>query len=439
MKVCGIVAEYNPFHNGHAYQIRQAREVLGADFVIIIMSGDFVQRGAPAIVEKHHRARMALEGGADLVLELPVFHAVSSAEGFAHGAVEILDSLGVVDFLCFGAETPSISDMMAVADILTREPDEFRAKLKELQKSGVSFPGARAEAVLSYLKTAGAFAERETDPSRLLSDIGGLLSSPNNILGIEYCKALIRLHSSIKPVPIRRMGGGYFSPASREDDPKQDSPSPSLLSAFAIRDEIRRVSSSTCTGGNMEGLRRFLLRCMPEEAALLLFRLVQENAVLFEDSLDLLLGYRLLQETLESLRSYADISEPVARRILHFRNQYSGFLSFTELLKTRDVAQTRISRCLCHLVLELTDTGVSPTYARVLGFRKESASLLSAIKEGSRLPLVTKASEVSRVLDAAGTAQYAKGVWASDVYQLLLSRKSRTPFFQEHQKKVVLL
>ncbi|MBQ1310683.1 MAG: nucleotidyltransferase family protein, partial [Blautia sp.] len=351
------------------------------------------------------------------------------------------------------AETPSISDMMAVADILTREPDEFRAKLKELQKSGVSFPGARAEAVLSYLKTAGAFAERETDPSRLLSDIGGLLSSPNNILGIEYCKALIRLHSSIQPVPIRRKGGGYFSPASREDDPQQDSsspasreddpqqdsPSPSLLSAFAIRDEIRRVSSSTCTGGNMEGLRRFLLRCMPEEAALLLFRLVQENSFLFEDSLDLLLGYRLLQETLESLRSYADISEPVARRILHFRNQYSGFLSFTDLLKTRDVAQTRISRCLCRLVLELPDTCVSPTYARVLGFRKESASLLSAIKEGSRLPLVTKASEVSRVLDAAGTAQYAKGVWASDVYQLLLSRKSRKPFLQEHQKKVVLL
>ena len=191
MTVTGIIAEYNPFHNGHAYQIKKAREMTKADYIVIVMSGDYVQRGTPAIIEKHLRAKMALNSGADLVLELPVRYATSSARDFARGAVAILQDLGVVDYLCFGSEHGHIDPFLEIANILNREPDCYKTVLRNELKKGSSYPAAHQKALLTAFRTLDS--ERSTDLST------EFLSAPNNILGVEYVRALKQLGSSIVP------------------------------------------------------------------------------------------------------------------------------------------------------------------------------------------------------------------------------------------------
>ena len=198
MRTVGIIAEYNPFHTGHEYHIRKARELSGADYVIVVMSPDFVQRGEPAVFDKYTRTRMALQGGADLVIELPVCYATGSAEYFAEGATALLDSLGTVNTLCFGGESDDISLFQNIADILIQEPKEYTDLLRSFLKQGMTYPQARCQALSHYLKN------QISDPSSsaLLPDqcklpdletVTDFLSTPNNILGIEYCKALKKL------------------------------------------------------------------------------------------------------------------------------------------------------------------------------------------------------------------------------------------------------
>lgn len=204
MKIIGIIAEYNPFHNGHAYQITTIRERTGADFVIVAMSGDFVQRGAPAILDKYARAQMALSCGADLVLELPALWATASAEHFAMAGVTLFEKMGLVDGICFGAETDNLPLLTAIADILADEPEAYRTLLASYLKTGAAFPKARASALADFV----AMHEMH-----LTDDLHEVLSSPNNILAIEYLKALRRRHSSMTPYLIRREGSGYHDTA----------------------------------------------------------------------------------------------------------------------------------------------------------------------------------------------------------------------------------
>ena len=196
MKIVGLIAEYNPFHNGHEYHIQKAKEVTGADTVIVVMSGNFVQRGAPAIMPKHLRAKVALKSGASLVLELPVCFATGSAEYFAQGAVALLDSLGCVDALCFGSECGDIQPLTRIAEVLSDEPEEYRALLRASLKEGLPFPSARERALQDYLH----------DPA-----LSRILASPNNTLGVEYIKALIRQDSTIRPYTILRKDSRYHA------------------------------------------------------------------------------------------------------------------------------------------------------------------------------------------------------------------------------------
>ena len=189
MKVVGIIAEYNPFHRGHEYQIRYVRETLGADYVIVAMSGDFVQRGAPALMEKYLRAEMALLGGADLVLELPIQVSTASAESFAAGGVSLLDGLGCVDELCFGSECGDTEILMETARILVAEPPVYRDFLQKNLRDGMSFPLARSRALTSYVAKSAISDVSSGDGHFIFPEqMDSILSSPNNILGIEYCK-----------------------------------------------------------------------------------------------------------------------------------------------------------------------------------------------------------------------------------------------------------
>ena len=224
MKTAAIIAEYNPFHKGHRYQIEETRKATGADYILVLMSGDFVQRGEPAIYNKYIRTRMALLGGADAVLELPVLYATSSAEFFAEGAVTLLDHMQMVDFLSFGSESGKLEDFLPLAELLNRKEATVLSTVNELLRQGLSYPKARSRAVsLLFPEYSSADA--------------AFFSSPNNILALEYCKTLKKLKSSIKPFTLLRKGSGYHDPFLPED-------SSVYPSASALRSLITASTSS---------------------------------------------------------------------------------------------------------------------------------------------------------------------------------------------------
>lgn len=432
MKTVGIIAEYNPFHKGHEYQIQYAKKKLGADFVIIAMSGDFVQRGTPAFFPKHLRAEMALHCGADLVLELPVSASTASAEFFAKSGVELLDSLGVVDMLCFGSEAGEISGLIKLAQLLVKEPPAYQELLRNFLSSGMSFPAARSQALLEYFKNPMNFPADDSGGALppLYNRISEILSAPNNILGIEYCKALIRLNSKIKPVTIRREGHGYHDTQVSTGN---------FASATAIR---KMASAGSGLSSDPEAFREFtedIKEFLPINVYGLFGKALKEKEFLTEDALDMVLHYSLLKESAESLKKYLDMSPELAQRVMNHRNAYQSFSQFVPLLKTKEMTQTRIQRALLHVVLGIQTAPAELPYARVLGFRKESSALLKTIKQNSRIPLITKLADAASLLDETGIKLLDETTFASNLYESLLSHKTGRRFVHEYEKQIVIL
>lgn len=409
MKVVGLITEYNPFHNGHLYHIEKAKEITGADHVLVVMSGDFVQRGAPALMPKHMRAEMALLAGASVVIELPVCFACQSAEYFAAGAISLLDGLNCVDTVCFGSECGNKEFLAKVAQITADEPEEYKLCLRSMLKDGVSFPLARHEALKAVLKD---------------EYLNTLLKYPNNILGIEYIKALITQKSSMDFCTIKRIENGYHDETLKEG----------ISSASAIRrlftasappemDFLKGKVPSFC----MTPLKKEYLRRYP----------------VCDDDLSLLLKYRLLSEDPHSLMDYMDVTEELANRIV---NNLSGFFSFSQfcrLLKTKDMTYTRISRCLTHILLNITGRDVAACkdagycqYARILGLRKDKTELLSLIKKKARIPLVTKPARTGN-LSQAGHLMLSMDITASDLYESIITDKFKTPFISDYCHQIV--
>ena len=209
MKAVGLITEYNPFHNGHLYHLREAVKMTQADVCIAVMSGNFVQRGEPAMIHKYARCRAAVDCGVNLVVELPSFYALSSAEFFADGAVQVCDALAVSS-LVFGSECGELTPLQAAADILVREPDDYRQSLKNALSTGKTVPQARQEALIHCLNVSGHCASADSALNLLPhEELLELLANPNNILGIEYLKALQKHHSPIAPFTLKRAGDGY--------------------------------------------------------------------------------------------------------------------------------------------------------------------------------------------------------------------------------------
>ena len=290
MTITAVIAEYNPFHNGHAYQLAKARELTGADYLVVIMSGDFVQRGAPAILDQHDRAELALLGGADLILQLPCHFALGSAQHFARGAVSLLTALGCVDFLCFGSEYGDTAPFLELADVLLHEPEEYRELLSGLLRNGLSFPTARAQALSAYFSDSASFSSLSKE------ELDTFLKEPNNILGIEYVQALLLSQSRIRPVTIRREGSGYHEGALFTH---------ALPSATAMRNLL-------FSNPHKDLELSALASCMPEAVFHAFQNAVASHGLLTADDFSLLLAARLLTETKESLSSYLDLSRPLA-------------------------------------------------------------------------------------------------------------------------------
>lgn len=432
MRITSIISEYNPFHEGHKYHMENAKKITNSDYTVVMMSGDFTQRGTPAIIDKYARTKQALLNGADLVLELPVCFAAASAEGFAFGAVSILDKLGVVDSLVFGSECGEINIIKKVADFLAEETPEYKKKLQVYLKQGLSFPKARANTLQEL------FPDLNED----------FLSSSNNILGIEYCRALKQFNSSIVPMTIARKDNLYNDEKLAEAG--------KLSSATAIRKVLldssyfdsesvlnnskKQISNETHILFDTVGSH------MPENSLNVLKDNWGISAPICSDDFSLLLKYKLLLETRETLVQYLDITPDLADRIYNNLNLYKDYNSFCDLLKTKELTHTRISRSLLHVLLDMKKLGYEDIknagygqYVRILGFRKEASPLLHEIKKHSSIPLVSKLSDSVKELDGVALTMLEKDIQAAHIYESVVADKFGGEFKNEFQRQLVIL
>ena len=367
MNISGIIVEYNPLHNGHLYHINKTKELTNSDALICVMSGNFAQRGIPSSIDKWTKTKMALNNGVDLVLELPTVYSVSSAEFFSYGAVSLLNSLGIVDNICFGSEHGDINDIYSISNILLQEPIEFKALLKTYLSKGIVYPQARANALYDYLINS------HMDISNLLLD--NFLNSSNNILGIEYCKSLIKLNSSIKPYTLKREGASYNSNLLHKE----------FSSATAIRKFIKENGCLTKLEGHV-----------PSSVLAEILNLYSKNyEFTFEDSMFPYIKHKSFTSK-NSLINLPDVSEGLDNKIIKALQNNFSYSSALEDMKSKRYTYTRISRILCQYFIGFDnfDTkklrSMPSPYARVLGFNSKGKSILKSIKTNSNIPLYTK-------------------------------------------------
>lgn len=390
--VLGIIAEYNPFHNGHLYQLNSSKSITNSDYSIAIISGNFTQRGDVAIVDKWTRAQMALENGIDLVIELPTVYAISSAENFASGAVKILDSLGIVNFLSFGSECNDISILSQVTDVLVDEPPEYKTLLSHELDKGVSFPKARERALMMYLNDVRRFAS--------------VLSSPNNILGIEYLKALKRQKSPMQPITIQRKDSKYNDDTIPTD------------SQFASATALRKL----CATHHSDILQRF----MPEASYNLLSSAMENgNIVKSLSDFDKLIIYTLRKMTTDEIANLPDVSEGLEFAIKSAVNQCNTVCELLSIINTKRYTQTRLQRILLYAILGITKkdmqlSKITKPYIRVLGFNDKGRELISEIsKTNKKLTII---SSVKKFMDSNPNKNMKqlleKDIWATNVYTL---------------------
>lgn len=376
MKVLGLITEYNPLHNGHAYHLEQAAKLSGADYTLCVMSGSFLQRGEPAILNKWARTQMALEAGVDVVLELPFAYATSSAQGFAEGAVRLLNATGVVTNLCFGSELGQLQPLEQVASLLKEEPSGFRQLLRKQLDAGLPFPKARSEAVQEYLSVETA----PTTPGRLSEEcLAEVLESPNNILGLEYLRALQVSGSNISPLTLKRLHADYHETGVSND---------SIASATSIRRTIQ----------DKEKLSEVLKNYVPHSTWNILSREFQAGrGPVFTEHLCSHMLMKLRTCTPDALRQTPDVSEGLEYRIWQAAQEATSFYSLVDRIKTKRYTWTRIQRILLHFLVGYTKELQSgflaaggPQYLRVLGFSPKGQLLLKEMKSNATLPILTK-------------------------------------------------
>ncbi len=351
-RVLGIICEYNPFHNGHAYQLQTAREVTRADVVVCVMSGPFTQRGDAALFSPRLRAQMALSSGADVVVELPSSYALREAEFFALGGVSILNALGVTH-ISFGCENEELTTLQKAALILEKPSSGFQSALRLGLNQGMSHAKAQGEALSSHVDGLHR----------------GIISSPNNVLAICYLRAIHRIGSTMIPVPVKRMGA-YHDTNWKEG----------FASATAVREALRRGDFS------------FVEKAIPNKASPLLLHAMEHGLYHRPECLDLLLRDRLRTMTHDDLRRYPNVSEGLEHRVASMAPNHTSRRSLLEELKTKRYTYTRLNRLLTHILLDMTVeklNNCTPSSFRLLGFKASARPYLSSLPEGL---LYTKAA-----------------------------------------------
>lgn len=389
-KVLGIIAEYNPFHNGHLYHLAESKKAIGADYTIAIISGNFVQRGDTSLTNKWSKAEMALKNGIDLVIELPVIYSISSAENFASGAIKILNSLKIVDYVSFGSELCDVNLLNDFAEVLYNEPKEYVSILNHELGKGFSYPKARENALLIYLNDIRKYAN--------------ILSSPNNILAIEYLKALKYQKSSITPVSIKR--------------DKVDYNDTQMVDGFASATAIRKIALTN----DVWSLRR----AMPKSSFDIMYDCLRSGKTVSSLSkFEYEIIYNLRKMSLSEIADLPDVSEGLENSIKNAANSCNNITEFINIVKSKRYTVTRLKRILLYCLLGITKKDMQASkktnpYIRILGFNDKGKELLSGIAHANpKLDIVTS---VKKYLDTSSNKvlknMLEKDIFATNVYTI---------------------
>ncbi|MDP2945370.1 MAG: nucleotidyltransferase [Atribacterota bacterium] len=387
MKILGIITEYNPFHNGHLYHLFKAKEITRADYVVAVMSGNFLQRGEPAIINKWARTKMALNAGVDLIIELPFVFSTQDANGFAFGAVKLLDSLKIIDYLCFGCETDNLDTLYSISNFLHVEPQKYKELIVYNSKIGYEFPKARSQALCEYHRVFGIDGLEKISTLELSK----LLKYPNNILALEYIKHLLNLKSKIKPIAIKRIGASYH----------QKNIKGKISSATSIRNEILNNLSPPKTDLFMLN-DKIKSTIPPSGFSVLESELREGRGPITLDSYRQYILATLRRMSLENISRIQGVTEGLENRIKKASLKSYSVEHLINSIKTRRYTRTKIQRIILHIMMNLSKEDIAifnkygPLYARILGFSKKGKTLLRAIKKNSSTPLISKLSNYLR-------------------------------------------
>ena len=460
MNTVGIIAEYNPFHSGHAYHIKQAKQQSGSDYAVVIMSGNFVQRGAPAIADKDVRTSMALQGGADLVFELPACAASASAETFARTGVSLLARSGIINSLAFGCETENLPALRFLAEFFAAEPDSYREALHTCLKQGETFPAARAKAAVKILDMQRSGSDEfpaspDKIPAGQAVRADEILAAPNNILAIEYLKAIRQTGADLQPVLIKRRGNYHAKDLKLfGTDTAHGTPSAEYSSASAIRAEILEAYKGT---GDIPVYERLLHKVIPEKSLTPLLRYLAEFPPLSENDFSALLHYQLIRQFSHPVSGEA--TDPAKERgnekqasdaaLLHrmenLLESYTTFTDFAELVKTKNRTYTAVSRALIRIMLgidarceeALRKEQYAP-YLRVLGFKKSAAPLLKKLRRAD-IPVLMKPAGEESSLNPAQRLLLNTDIRAAHIYRSVLTAGTGKTMQNEYRRPLIIL
>lgn len=411
MSTVAIVSEYNPFHNGHKYHLEQALKLSGADHSIAIMSGNFLQRGIPALTNKYHRAYMSTLSGVDMVFELPFVYATASARDFATAAVIMMNKLSVVDYIAFGVETDDLEAICFIANLIQNEPKEIGRQILMYLSSGMSYPASRLAAYKKYLN------------SDILADI---LSNPNNILATEYLAALLKTDSDIKPIAVKRNASEYNST-------NIDS---SICSATAIRQQFIENEGSAKMPANVE-------KVVPEQVFSSMNKEYHESFPVFDDDLSAALAYSRIIDDNNS--EFVDMNNDLINRM----NKVNLQTSFSELaasLKTKNITLSHINRALLHYIFRLNQEAYNSFkdngyiyYAKLLSLRKEASHILKCINDNADIPVINKTADGVKLLDSTGYDMFRYDNMATTLYNQLVYEKYGTILPNDYTRSISII
>ncbi len=402
MKVAGIIVEYNPFHQGHKYHIKKTREITNSDYIVAVMSGNFMQRGTPAICDKWSRTQMALKGGVDLLIELPMCYSLRSAEYFAQASMRLLNALDIVDDVVFGSEYGEIDILRKIAKLLITDDDYYKNRLNHYLKEGMVFPAARKKALIDQIKI------KKDNNYWTEHNIFNILNGSNNILGIEYLKAKYKYNLDLKLQTIKRIGQNYYS--EEIDD--------NYISATAIRNKINK--------NNLKEVKNKV----PNFTYQILNQLIQNNQIPLKiNNLAIMLLSKIRKYTISDLCKIEDINENLAHRIKKAAKTSGNYEQLIKSLNTRSFTKTRFQRILMNILFNLQKATLKkhdlngPSYLRVLGLTKEGEKLLSQLNKKSKLPIIINPSEYINELNLSSKNllqnSLSYDIFGTDIYNLL--------------------
>ena len=404
--VLGIIAEYNPFHNGHLYHLLKSKEITKDDYVIAVIGGNFTQRGEVSLIDKWSKAEMAIDNGVDLVIELPVLYSISSAENFADGSIKILNSLNIVDHISFGAECPELNKLNIIANVLFEEPREFKNLLLYQLSKGISFPKARANAISSYLKD---------------EEFANILNEPNNILAIEYLKALKKHRANIMPILVERKGSEYLN-----------------------KDYTGKITSSTAIRNMIKLNKTYDLKdtLTPSSYTILKEELSSGHFVRDISELEKIIMYNLRMKSLDEIKKLPDVSEGLENVIKKASESSNTIDEFMEIASSKRYTDTRLKRILLYSLLNITqkDMEISKKitpYVRVLGFNKNGKELISTIsKKNPNLNIITSVKKFTDENKNKNLQMMInKDILATDIYTIGFLKDSKSNL--DFTKKII--